>query len=197
MFTGIVEHLGTVVSVTDGERGRDIVIDAGSLGAAVAIGDSVAVNGTCLTVVGREASQIGFQVVGETLDRTTIGTLAPQDPVNLERPMAANGRFDGHIVQGHIDGVATVRRVVPDGSGARLCIEVPGRLRRYIVEKGSVTLDGVSLTVASLTDDELEVALIPHTMEVTTLGIRRAGDHVNVEVDVLAKYVERLLGASL
>jgi riboflavin synthase len=132
--------------------------------------------------------------MGETLDRTSLGRVSTGDAVNLERPMAASGRFDGHIVQGHIDGVATVRSVDADGEGSRMWVDVAPELLRYVVEKGSVTLDGVSLTVAGVDDAGLEVALIPHTMSVTTLGNRRPGELVNVEVDVLAKYVERLLG---
>jgi riboflavin synthase len=195
MFTGIVEHLGTVLTVDEVPRGRTFQVDAGPLAADVAVGDSIAVNGVCLTAVSVSPPAVTFQVMGETLDRTSLGRVSSGDGVNLERPMAASGRFDGHIVQGHIDGVATVRSVAADGEGSRIWVDVAPELLRYVVEKGSVTLDGVSLTVAGVDDAGLEVALIPHTLAVTTLGNRRPGELVNVEVDVLAKYVERLLGA--
>lgn len=197
MFTGIVEHLGTVVTLEETDRGRTFAIDAGPVASGAEIGDSVAVNGTCLTVVDRTDGRLTFQAVGETLDRTNLGHLTIGTPVNLELPLLASGRFDGHIVQGHIDGIGTVRQVESDGNGRRIWIDVPSSLRRYVVEKGSITVDGVSLTVAGVDDEGLEVALIPHTLAVTTLGSRQSGDRVNLEVDVLAKYVERLLGASL
>lgn len=195
MFTGIVEHLGTVLTVDEVPRGRTFQVDTGPLAAGVAVGDSIAVNGVCLTAVAVSTPSVTFQVMGETLDRTSIGHLGAGDVVNLERPMPAAGRFDGHIVQGHIDGVGTVRSVDTDGEGSRMWVDVPADLMRYVVEKGSVTLDGVSLTVAGVDENGLEVALIPHTLAVTTLGRRRPGQKVNLEVDVLAKYVERLLGA--
>lgn len=195
MFTGIVEHLGTVTTVDEVPRGRTFQVDAGPLAADVAVGDSIAVNGVCLTAVTVSPPTVTFQVMGETLDRTSLGRLSGGEGVNLERPMAASGRFDGHIVQGHIDGVATVRSVETDGEGARMWVDIPNGLLHYVVEKGSVTLDGVSLTVAGVDDCGLEVALIPHTLAVTTLGRRQPGEAVNLEVDVLAKYVERLLEA--
>lgn len=197
MFTGIVEHLGTVLTVDEVPRGRTFQVDAGPLAKDVAVGDSIAVNGVCLTAVAASTPAVTFQVMGETLDRTSLGHLGAGDAVNLERPMPAAGRFDGHIVQGHIDGVGTVRSVDTDGDGSRIWVDVPAGLMRYVVEKGSVTLDGVSLTVAGVDDAGLEVALIPHTLAVTTLGRSRPGEKVNLEVDVLAKYVERLLGAGL
>lgn len=197
MFTGIVEHLGTVASVDPSGRGRTIAVEAGPIASTVEVGDSVAVNGVCLTVFEVDGTRIRFQAVGETLDRSNLGDLSTGHPVNLELPMAASGRFDGHIVQGHVDGVGTVAGVEPDGDSRRLTVEMPSPIMRYIVEKGSVTLDGVSLTVTRADDSTLEVALIPHTLGATTFGERKPGDRVNVEVDVLAKYVERLLGASL
>lgn len=197
MFTGIVEHLGTVSSLESGERDRTIAVEAGPMAADVDVGDSVAVNGVCLTAVRVDRSTIYFHTIGETLDRTNLGRLEPGHPVNLERPISPSGRFDGHLVQGHVDGVGTVLTVEPEGESRRMHIEVPPALLRYVVEKGSVTVDGVSLTVAGVDEKSLEVALIPHTLQVTTLGSREPGDPVNLEVDVLAKYVERLLGASL
>lgn len=196
MFTGIVEHLGTLAALDESPRSRTLRIDAGPLAPQVGVGDSVAVNGVCLTVVTSAPPLLTFQVVGETLDRTNLGQAVTGDPVNLERPMAATGRFDGHIVQGHVDGVGRIRSVTPDGSGTRVRIDSPPELLRYVVEKGSMTVDGISLTVTAVDDAGFEVALIPHTLEVTTLGRRTPGDVVNLEVDVLAKYVERLLGAT-
>src|SRR5690606_32302868 len=159
MFTGIVEHLGKVASLDDLDRGRNLAIDAGPLATDATVGDSVAVNGVCLTVVAVDGDRLSFQAVGETLDRTNLGSLVAGDSVNLERPLAASGRFDGHIVQGHVDGVGTVESVVPDGEGRRMSVSVPSALRRYIAGKGSVAVDGVSLTVAGVTDSGFEVAL--------------------------------------
>ena len=194
MFTGIVAHKGSVVDVDDDAGVRRLTVEAGGL-ADLAVGDSIAVNGVCLTAVAIQDSRIDVEVVHETLARTSLGAIQAGDPVNLERPMSAQGRFDGHIVQGHVDGVGTVIQVQDDDDGRRLGIEVPPGLGRFIVEKGSITVDGVSLTVSCVGSDRFEVALIPHTLEVTTLGLRREGDPVNLEVDVIAKYVERLLGA--
>ncbi|MEX1125564.1 MAG: riboflavin synthase [Acidimicrobiia bacterium] len=194
MFTGIVAHKGSVVDVEDDTGVRRLTIEAGAL-ADLTVGDSIAVNGVCLTAVAVQDSRIDVEVVHETLSRSSLGAVQPGDPVNLERPMTAGGRFDGHIVQGHVDGVGTVSKVVSDGDDRRLTIDVPSGLARFIAEKGSITVDGVSLTVSGVGSDEFEVALIPHTLEVTTLGLRKKGDPVNLEVDIIAKYVERLLGA--
>ena len=194
MFTGIVAHKGSVVDVADDAEVSRLTVEAGLL-ADLTVGDSIAVNGVCLTAVAVQDSRIDVEVVRETLSRSNLGALQPGDPVNLERPMPAQGRFDGHIVQGHVDGVGTVSQVVSDGDDRRLTIRVPTGLARFIVEKGSITVDGVSLTVTGVGSDQFEVALIPHTLEVTTLGLRKEGDPVNLEVDIIAKYVERLLGA--
>lgn len=157
------------------------------------VGGSISVNGACLTAVSVEGTRVSVNIVPETLSRTAFSHVSAGDRVNLERPMTPESLFDGHIVQGHIDGVGTVARVeVGDGS-ARIALEASDDLMRYIVEKGSVTLDGVSLTVATASGSCFEVALIPHTLAITTLGNLEAGDVVNLEVDVLAKYVERLL----
>jgi riboflavin synthase len=195
MFTGIVEHKGSVTRADRAVDGMRIVVDIGPL-TGIEVGDSVSVNGVCLTAVGLGPGQASFDVVSETLDRSNLGLLAPGAPVNLELPMAANGRFDGHIVQGHVDGVGEVVGIEPEGEAMRMSLAVPPGLMRYVVEKGSVTVDGVSLTVAALTQQGFEVALIPHSLAVTNLGLRKVGDKVNLEVDVLAKYVERLLKAS-
>lgn len=185
MFTGIVEELGEVVSVSDTRlvvRGPLVTSDA-------TYGASIAVNGCCLTVTDLDGDTFAADVMAETFKRTSLGALSAGDVVNLERPMKANGRFSGHVVQGHVDGVGTVREHVE----GVVRVGIPDGLARYVVEKGSVTLDGVSLTVVEAGDAHLTVSLIPATLELTTLGRKGPGDPVNVEVDVLAKYVERLL----
>ncbi len=193
MFTGIVEQMGAVVSVETTDTGKRVVISGNGLG-DLPVGASIAVNGVCLTALEPSGDTVTLDVIPETLDRTNLGTLAEGDRVNLERPMTASGRFDGHIVQGHVDGVGRITELDHAVNGAVVMnIEVSPELTKYLVEKGSVTIDGVSLTVASVTSDGFSVALIPHTLEVTTLGLRQPADTVNLEMDVLAKYVERLL----
>ncbi|HWC69547.1 MAG TPA: riboflavin synthase [Actinomycetota bacterium] len=192
MFTGIVEELGAVEAVDGGrlEIMCDTVSDDSGIGA------SVAVNGVCLTVVRRTPEGLAFDLSEETIARSSLSRLAPGATVNLERPVSLAARLGGHIVQGHVDGVGSVAAVeLDDVGGARMRITVPHELRRYTVEKGSITVDGVSLTVAELHDDGVTIALIPHTLEATTLGAAAPGDSVNIEVDVLAKYVERLVAA--
>ncbi|HUF33150.1 MAG TPA: riboflavin synthase [Acidimicrobiales bacterium] len=195
MFTGIVEELGRVVRC-DGGRIR---IAARAVLDGVHIGDSTAVNGCCLTVVAFEApggdGDEGWweaDVSDETLARTDLGSLAPGDPVNLERPVRLMDRLGGHLVQGHVDAVGEVVRPVPD-----LEVSLPPALARYVVAKGSITVDGVSLTVVDVDDGGFTVAVIPHTAEVTTLGHKGPGDRVNLEVDVMAKYAEKLLAGHL
>ena len=193
MFTGIVEQLGTVVSSAETGTGRRLVLQGTGLG-DLALGASLAVNGVCLTAVTLEEGSVALDIIPETLSRTNLGGLAVDDRVNLERPMPASGRFDGHIVSGHVDGLGVVESLVSAADGAVVMeLSLAPELTRYLVDKGSITVDGVSLTVASLTDRGLTVALIPHTLEVTTLGLRQPGDSVNLEMDVLAKYVERLM----
>jgi riboflavin synthase len=186
MFTGIVEELGTVVS----REGPRLRIGARTVLDDVELGASIAVNGCCLTVVGWDAAEGWWDadVVEESYARTSLGALAPGHRVNLERPVRLSDRLGGHLVQGHVDGVGTIVTAAP---GLRIACDVG--LLRYIVEKGSITIDGISLTVVQPTDDGFTVAVIPHTMEVTTLGQKGPGDPVNLEVDVTAKYVERLL----
>ena len=193
MFTGIVRERGRVVGFTDGR----LEIDAPATASDAAIGDSVSVSGACLTVVSVDEARLGFDVVPETVGRTSFARLRPGQGVNLEQAVRASDRMDGHLVQGHVDGVGIVRTLEPEGGGMRLTVEAPPDLLRYLVDKGSVAIEGVSLTVASLRDDAFEIALIPHTLAETTLGELRPGDPVNLEVDVLAKYVERLLGATI
>ena len=183
MFTGIVEHLGSVESI---DGGRLVVRAAGH----PAIGESIAVNGTCLTVVEVADGTLAFDVSQETIARTSLVRLRPGARVNLERPLTLLARLGGHLVQGHVDGVGEVVAVRPEGDGgARIAVRLARPLLRHVVEKGSIALDGVSLTVAAVDGDRIEVALIPHTLAVTTFGGVRVGDPVNVEVDVVAKYV--------
>ncbi len=184
MFTGIVEELGTI----DRFEGGTVRITATQVIEDAAIGDSIAVNGCCLTVVALGPDWWEADVSDETVRRTGFSGLGPGDPVNLERAVRAGDRLGGHLVQGHVDGVGHIVDPVPD-----LRIAIPAPLRRYVVEKGSITVDGVSLTVVEPTDDGFTVAIIPHTASVTTLGRRRPGDEVNIEVDAIAKYVEQLL----
>ena len=184
MFTGIVEELGTVVS----REGPRLRIAASTVLDDVAMGASIAVNGVCLTVVGWDDTSWEADVVDETYARSALGALEPGHRVNLERPVRLSDRLGGHLVQGHVDGVGTIVTGPPD-----LRIRCDSELLRYIVEKGSITIDGISLTVVEPTDDGFTVAVIPHTQEVTTLGQKGPGDPVNLEVDVTAKYVERLL----
>jgi riboflavin synthase len=194
MFTGIVAHRGKVADVEKGTDGMRMVLDTGPL-PDLELGGSISVNGVCLTAVEVAPGRVGVEVVKETLDRSTLGALEAGDAVNLELPMQADGRFGGHVVQGHVDGVGEILSIEVVGEGKRMRLRVPGRLTRYMVEKGSITVDGVSLTIAALDGAELEIALIPHSLEVTTLGLRSVGEKVNLEVDVLAKYVESLLKA--
>lgn len=193
MFTGIVEQIGSLVETREQETGRRLVISADGI-VPIAEGASIAVNGVCLTSV-NDGSDLIVDVIPETLSRTNLGDLHAGDQVNLERAMPAAGRFDGHIVQGHVDGTGVVGEVTEDVDGVVMSVVADGDLLQYVVEKGSITVDGVSLTVAGLRSDGFQVALIPHTLEVTTLGLRKHSDVVNLEVDVLAKYVERLLKA--
>ena len=193
MFTGIVESLGKIERINHVNGGRSLVLDVGDLAIGLEVGDSLAVNGVCLTAVEVGPASFGADLVAETVRRSNLGLVAQGDLVNLERPMRADGRFDGHIVQGHVDATGRVKSVVPEGDGSLMTIAAPPEGLRYVVEKGSITVDGVSLTVTSVDNDAFEVALIPHTISMTTLGLRRPGDVVNLEFDVLAKYVERLL----
>jgi riboflavin synthase len=194
MFTGIVEELGRVVSVTANDGGARIVIEARAVLEDAVLGASIAVNGCCLTVVALDERSWAADAVIETLARTNLGELVPGDAVNLERPVRLADRLGGHLVQGHVDATASVRDRVPQPDGSTLItIEAPAEVLRYVVHKGSITVDGVSLTVAQRHDDAFSIALIPHTLSVTTLGTRAPGSRVNLEVDLIAKYVEALL----
>ncbi|MEU8301046.1 riboflavin synthase [Micromonospora sp. NPDC048909] len=195
MFTGIVEELGEVVQVTATAGDSALVAVRGPLVTADARhGDSIAVNGVCLTVVDVDGGIFTADVMGETLRRSALGALRAGDPVNLERAATLGSRLGGHLVQGHVDGVGEVLSREPAEQWETLRFRLPAALARYVVEKGSITVDGVSLTVAGVGPDWFSVGLIPTTLKLTTLGARGVGDPVNLEVDVLAKYVERLLG---
>ena len=197
MFTGLIREVGRVASVSGDANGIRLEIDAPETAAAATVGDSVAIGGVCLTVVAIGGKRLAFEAVPETLGRTSLGRLAAGSAVNLEPSLRAGDALGGHFVQGHVDAVGTVRSVEPEGEGRRIWIDAPTDLLRYVVEKGSITVEGASLTVAGLDATGFAVALIPHTLAVTTLGALAPGDSVNLEVDVLAKYVERLLGATL
>ena len=195
MFTGIVQAVGRVRTVE--KRGADarLALDAAGLGLEdVAIGDSIAVAGVCLTVVALDASGFAFDVSPETLSRTTLGTLAAGDPVNLEKSLRLADRLGGHLVAGHVDGVGKVIAVHDDGAAQRWVFSAPLALARYIAVKGSIAIDGTSLTVNDVDGNSFGITLIPHTLAVTTFGARKAGDAVNLEVDLVARYVERLYG---
>jgi riboflavin synthase len=193
MFTGIVREVGSVAAF-DGSR---LLVEAPETASGAAVGDSVAVAGVCLTVVEKEEARVAFDVVPETLARTTLGRLEAGVRVNLEPSLRVGDPLGGHVVQGHVDAAGRVRSVEPEGDGRRMAVDAPEAVVRYCLEKGSIAVDGVSLTVAALDDDGFEVALVPHTLAVTTLGWLEPGDEVNLEVDVLAKVVERLLAARL
>jgi riboflavin synthase len=193
MFTGIVQELGTVAAVDHGVDGSTLRIEAAAVADGVRLGDSVAVDGVCLTVVEVTAEALAFEAMHETLERSTLGGLRAGDRVNLEGALRAGAPLGGHVVQGHVDGVGTIVAERAEGFSRVLEIVPDAHLLRYVVEKGSVCAAGVSLTVAALTRDGFEVCLIPHTCEATTLGSLAVGGSVNLEVDILAKYVERLL----
>jgi len=196
VFTGIVRERGTVVSVDGGEEGTQLVIEAPATSAATALGDSVSVDGVDLTATENANGQLTFVAVPETLRRSTLGRLAPGTEVNLEPALRAGEPLGGHYVQGHVDGVCRVRSVDRDGVSLRVSFETPPSLLRYVVEKGSVTVQGVALTVTGVDRETFGVALIPYTLSETTLGTIAVGDELNLEVDVLAKYVERLIAGA-
>ncbi len=195
MFTGIIREVGRIASIDAGPDGARLRLDAPETAGASALGDSVAINGLCLTVVDRDGGVLSFDAVPETLARTTLSRLEPGATVNVEPALRAGEPLGGHLVQGHVDGVGHVRSVTMEGDGIRIEIDAPEDLCRYVVEKGSIGVEGVSLTVAGVRDEGFAIAIIPHTLAVTTLGTLASGDEVNLEVDVLAKYVERMLAA--
>jgi riboflavin synthase alpha subunit len=193
VFTGIIREVGRVESIEGGEEGVQLRIHAPAAAATASLGDSLAIDGVCLTATEVSDSAVSFDAVPETLRRTSLGRLRPGDDVNVEPALRAGEPLGGHIVQGHVDGVGAVRAVEPEGDGVRLTVDASAELLRYCVEKGSIAVEGVSLTVAALDESGFAIALVPHTLAATTLGRLVHGDLVNLEVDVLAKYVERLL----
>lgn len=200
MFTGIVTELGRMASVESTTFGKRLLLECVQTRQGLAVGDSVSVNGVCLTVVALSDRGFAVDAVAETLQRSSLGGVRVGDPLDLERPMAASGRFDGHLVQGHVDGVGSIVSIEPEGTARRIRISAPVSLSPYLVEKGSVTVDGVSLTVTAVAPPQaeevwFEIVIIPHTLDVTVFGVRAVGDEVNLEVDVIAKYVERMLEA--
>ncbi len=193
MFTGLVEEVGTIESIDTRGEARQLVISALTIMEQMRTGDSISIDGVCLTVTAIANSSFHVEAVSETLSRSTLGDKKPGEHVNLERAMQASSRFGGHFVQGHVDGVGNVVAVNRLQTGVELSIRLPEHLLTYIVEKGSIAINGLSLTVAELENDVLKVAIIPHTLKITTIGQLKARDRVNVEVDILAKYVQRLL----
>ena len=193
MFTGIVEELGTIQHIARGQHSAVLTIQAKTVLEHTKLGDSIAVNGICLTVTQLHADRFSADVMHETLNRSALAQLSVGSPVNLERAMAADGRFGGHIVAGHVDGVGRISHIRRDDNAIWYTIQTQPALLRYVVEKGSIAIDGISLTVARVEPDRFAVSVIPHTAAVTLLGRRRVGDRVNLESDIIGKYVERLL----
>lgn len=193
MFTGIIEEIGKVTQIQKGTHSAILQIQAKIVLEQLKIGDSVAVNGVCLTVTSISSHSFTADVMHETLNRSALSALTCGSSVNLERAMPANGRFDGHIVAGHVDGVGKIMQIRRDDNAVWFTIQANSSIMHYIVEKGSIAIDGISLTVASLSADSFCVSIIPHTAKVTTLGMRKIGDTVNLENDIIGKYVEKFL----
>ena len=194
MFTGLIGSLGTVERLAEGSTSCRLTVRAPQLLSGVKIGDSIAVNGVCLTVVHLRGDTFTADVMPETVRRTTLHLLQSGDRVNLEKALRPTDGLDGHIVQGHVEGVGTIQQIISEGNARVYRIQAPGELLRYIVEKGSIAVDGISLTVTETDDSGFGVSLIPHTAKMTTLGYKSAGDAVNLETDILARYVEKMLG---
>ncbi|MEN6372055.1 MAG: riboflavin synthase [Armatimonadota bacterium] len=192
MFTGLVEEIGTVRSITRG-AGAELRIATHVVSDGAKIGDSIAINGTCLTVTKITGNELSFDAVEETLSRSSLGSLKPGDAVNMERSVSADRLFGGHFVLGHVDGLGTIQSFDKKPGETTLIIKAPEEVMRYVVTKGSIAIDGISLTVASCTEDGFRVAVIPHTFANTTLASKRAGDTVNLETDILGKYVEKFI----
>lgn len=193
MFTGIIEEIGTVKNIQRNGSNSFIVIEAKKVLEDAHLGDSIAVNGVCLTVTKTDGSIFQADVMNETLSRSSLGSLRQGSKVNLERAMAANGRFGGHIVSGHIDGTGTITDIINDGIAIWYTISANSDIMRYIVEKGSIAIDGISLTIAKVTDRDFSVSVIPHTAEMTILSTKTKGQRVNLENDIIGKYVEKLM----
>jgi len=194
MFTGIIQEVGRIEAIERGAQSARFTVRGGHILDGVKIGDSITVNGACLTIVEIGDGTVAFDAVYETLQRTALGSLAIGDEINMEPSLAATGRFDGHIVQGHVDGVGTITSIREVGNSYYVYITASSSLLRYIVRKGSIAIDGISLTVVDADDKNFHVAIIPHTWDKTNLHTRRAGDQVNLETDIIGKYVEKLVG---
>lgn len=194
MFTGIIEEVGTVHSMEQHEGGWRLTLASEIARQGSNVGDSIAVDGVCLTITDNRDGRLAFGLAPETVSRTSLGDLHADDPVNLERAMAADGRFGGHMVQGHVDGTGLVESVIPDGDSLRFSIAAPPELMRYIVPKGFIAVDGTSLTVIDAERDRFTFMLVAYTQEHIALPARPVGSRVNLEVDIMAKYIERLLG---
>jgi len=193
MFTGIVEEAGQVERIRSGKRSTELTVRAPKIGRSLHIGNSVAVNGACLTVIARRGGVLGFDVLNETLERTNLEFMREGSLVNLERPLRADARLDGHFVLGHVDGRGRIRVFERKGNDYVLDVEAPSSVMRYVVEKGSIAIDGISLTVASVHRNWFRVWIIPHTRKITNLQARQSGDPVNLEADILGKYVGQLM----
>ena len=194
MFTGLIAELGTVERMAEDSTSCRLTVRARKILPGVKIGDSIAVNGVCLTVVHLPGNSFTADVMPETVRRTTLHLLRPGDKVNLEKALRPSDGLDGHIVQGHVEGVGVIQQIIPEGNALVYRIKTPGELLRYIVEKGSIAVDGISLTVTETDDSGFGISLIPHTAKMTTLGYKSAGDPVNLETDILARYVGKMLG---
>ena len=193
MFTGIIEEVGSVASIRKGAHSCVLTVNASRVLEDVHLGDSIATNGVCLTVTSFTSHSFSADVMHETLNRSSLGSLHIGSPVNLERAMLAGGRFGGHIVSGHIDGVGTISSIKEDDNAVWYTVEAPSNILRYIIEKGSITLDGIRLTVAKVTNSNFSVSIIPHTRAQTNLASKKVGDVLNLESDLVGKYVERLM----
>ena len=193
MFTGIIEEVGSVASIRKGAHSCVLTVNASRVLEDVHLGDSIATNGVCLTVTSFTSHSFSADVMHETLNRSSLGSLHIGSPVNLERAMLAGGRFGGHIISGHIDGVGTISSIKEDDNAVWYTVEAPSNILRYIIEKGSITLDGISLTVAKVTNSNFSVSIIPHTRAQTNLASKKVGDVLNLENDLVGKYVERLM----
>ena len=193
MFTGIIEEIGTIKNINTNGVSAQLNIASNIVLEGTKIGDSIAVNGVCLTVTSLTSNSFTADIMAETLRRSNLGNLVPQSKVNLERAMIANGRFGGHIVSGHIDGTGTIIETKPEGNAIWVKIKTSSEILKYIIQKGSITIDGISLTVAKITDQDFSVSIIPHTAENTTLLQKKVGEVVNLENDIVGKYVEKLL----
>jgi riboflavin synthase len=196
LFTGLVVEMGAVVSVTHKPSGASLTVKTGTIGKDAAVGDSIAVNGTCLTVVAMQGPLLSFDVSVETLESTNIGRLKPGDRVNLEPSLRPDGKLGGHFVTGHVDAVGKLGSKTRIGDALKIFIDAPSEVTDFLVEKGSVAIDGISLTVVDVSKDGFSVVIIPHTSQVTTMGFKGTGETVNIEADILGKYVARFLARS-